>query len=203
MDKQSLYSNGGGQAEKFREIDKFLKLTERQTNDNTKKIKTWGRVAGAVGTVLFVIIGLATGSAKAYIGAALFLAIGVYFGFIMHKKPYMPLVRTEKIIEIDGIENVHYDLMHCSRIERSDLYISEHYLFKQGNYMVRLSDVRRCYISNEEGSEGTEYYCDIDISDETGTETLELRRLSTSNEQRQKQFEAINKPIEAAKIRIV
>lgn len=202
MGNISQKDQSSGQREKFREIDRFLMLSERQSNDNTKQIKLWGRVGGVGGTLLFVGIALATGSTKPYFAAAVFAALGIYFGYIMHKKPLTSLLRTERIVETDGIESVYSDFKNSVRIERSDLYIGERYIFKKGDLMVRLSDVRRCYISNDEGEIGMEYFCDIDVSDETGSETLELRKLSSSPEQRQKQFNMINKPIEAAKIRL-
>ncbi|MBQ8967718.1 hypothetical protein [Ruminococcus sp.] len=198
----SFYERGGEQAEKFREIDKFLGLSAHANKQNAKKTRVTGWTVGLLGAAAAAGLGVLLGRPVFYIGAAVFLVIGFYFGYFKFRKPYTPLLRTEKIIETDGIDRVYEDLMHCERIDRSEVYIGEYYLFRQNNFMVRMSDVRKCYVSNIESGDDVEYYCMVDVSDEVGAETLELRKLSAIKVQRQKQFEQINKPIESAKIRL-
>ncbi|SFD01930.1 hypothetical protein [Ruminococcus albus] len=110
-------------------------------------------------------------------------------------KPMSALKRTVNIIGADGIDAVYDDLMHCSKLERSDVYIGAKYLFRQGNYMCRLKDIKKCYVYNSENAEDIAYFCYVDISDETGDETLEIRTLSALKVQRQLQFDEINKLI--------
>ena len=55
------------------------------------------------------------------------------FGRKNHSKPMSALKRAVNIIGADGIEAVYDDLMHCTRVDRSDIYIGAVYLFRQGN----------------------------------------------------------------------
>ena len=125
--------------------------------------------------------------------------VGSKFGLFKHSKPYSALQRTLKIVEADGIEEVYDDLMHSERIQRSDIFIGKKYLFRQGNYMIRMKDVERCYVMDEKTGDDRLYYCYVDVSDETGSEKLEIRKLSALTVQRQQQFDMINVPIEKAK----
>ncbi|EGC03589.1 MULTISPECIES: hypothetical protein [Ruminococcus] len=123
-------------------------------------------------------------------------------GSFVNRGGKAPLERAKNIVNSDGIDSVYDDLMHCTRIDRCDIFIGKKYIFKQGMFVFRMSDVRECYIVDEASGDDNEYHCMVDISDETGTDTLELRKLSIIKVQRQQQFETINKPIEAAKIRL-
>ena len=122
-----------------------------------------------------------------------------YLGSIINRGGGSMLERANNIVNNDGVESVYDDLMHCTRIDRCDVYIGSKYIFRQGMFLFRMSDVSKCYIIDETQGDDTEYHCVADISDETGTDTLELRKLSVIKVQRQQQFEMISKPIEAAK----
>ncbi|MBP5269176.1 MAG: hypothetical protein J6Z29_11550 [Ruminococcus sp.] len=110
-------------------------------------------------------------------------------------KPMSALKRAVNIIGADGIDTVYDDLMHCSKLERSDVYIGAKYLFRQGNYMCRLKDIKKCYVYDSGNTEDIAYFCYADISDETGDETFELRTLSVLKVQRQLQLEELIKLI--------
>ena len=117
------------------------------------------------------------------------------FGRKNHSKPMSALKRAVNIIGADGIEAVYDDLMHCTRVDRSDIYIGAVYLFRQGYFMCRLKDIKKCYVYNSDNTEDIAYFCYVDISDETGDETFELRSLSVLKVQRQLQFDEIRKLI--------
>ena len=110
-------------------------------------------------------------------------------------KPMSALKRAVNIIGADSIEAVYDDLMHCTKLERSDVYIGAKYLFRQGNYMCRLKDIKKCYVYNSDNTEDIAYFCYADISDETGDETLEIRTLSALKVQRQLQLDELRKMI--------
>ncbi len=201
-DKNIFYDKLGADADKYREIDKFLRLTERFGGKSAAKSRTISLVIALAGAAVCVGIALLFGQTKAYVGAAVFVVIGIVFGFVLNGGKSSEMERAKSIINSDGVQAVYDDLMHCTRIERSDVFIGSRYLFRQGKFMFRMSDVKKCYISTETSGDDTEYYCEADISDEIGSETFELRKLSAIKVQRQNQFEAINKPIESAKIRL-
>ena len=117
------------------------------------------------------------------------------FGRKNDSKPMSALKRAVNIIGADGIDAVYDDLMHCTKLDRSDVYIGEKYLFRQGSFMCRLKDIKDCYVYNSENTEDIAYFCHVDISDETGDETLEIRTLSALKVQRQLQFDEIRKLI--------
>lgn len=117
--------------------------------------------------------------------------VGSKLGIKNHSKPYSSLQRAVKIIRADGIDGVHDDLMHCTRADRSDVYIGKNYLFRQGSFMCRLKDIKKCYVHKDDSGEDILYYFYADISDEAGEETLELRKLSVLKVQRDQQFDEI------------
>ena len=126
--------------------------------------------------------------------------VGSKFGLFKHSKPYSALQRAVKIINADGIDAVYDDLMHSERIERSDVFVGKKYLFRQGCFMLRMKDVNSCYIKQDESGDDRPFYCYADVIDEAGSETLEIRKLSTLTVQRQQQYEMINDPIVKARL---
>ena len=149
----AYYDNGGEQAEKFREIDKFLELTDRFS-----KQSAFGRLVGT----------------------------------FMHKKAEPSKARVGMILEKDGLDAVYEDLMHCTRIERSDVYIGKRYVFVQGKFMVRISDIKKHYAAEETVGEDKAYFYRVDVEDEAGSDSLDLRSLSVISVQRKLQEEAIS-----------
>ncbi|ADU21093.1 hypothetical protein [Ruminococcus albus] len=121
--------------------------------------------------------------------------VGSKLGLKNSSRPYSSLQRAVKIINADGIEGVYDDLMHCTRVERCDIFIGKSYLFRQNNFMCRIKDIKKCYILKEESGDDILYHCYADISDEAGDETLELRKLSALKVQRLLQFDEIRKLI--------
>ena len=152
----SSYYDNGENAEKFREIDKFLELTDRFTKQNP-----FSRLVGS----------------------------------FVHKKPDAGKARVSMLLEKDGLDAVYEDLMHCTRIERSELYIGERYVFVQGRLMVRIKDIKKHYAAEEKNADDIAYFYRIEVSDEAGEETIDLRKLSVISVQRQQQVDMIDKLI--------
>ena len=200
----SYYDLGGRDAEMYGRIDEFLELSRRYSPQAVKRKRTIGSVFFSMMTLIFLAVMILS---KEFIFSLIMMAGSVwtayYFIKIYGTKPFPDVVRTEKIIAADGLENVYDDLMHISRIADTSVYIGDRYLFKKGKVLLRIKDIRRTYIRVESDDDGNSYYASVEAFDEAGIITMDLKILSGLQKKRQQTFEMLTRPIEDKRRRLM
>ncbi|WP_295152763.1 hypothetical protein [uncultured Ruminococcus sp.] len=200
----SYYDLGGKNAEMYGKIDEFLELSRRYSPQAVKRKRQIGSVAFSVLTLASLgIMILSREFIFTLIMAAIFGWFAYYFIKIYGTKPFPDVVRTEKIIAADGLENVYDDIMHISRIADTSVYIGDRYLFKKGKVLLRINDIRRTYIRVESDDDGNSYYASVEAFDEAGIITMDLKTLSGLQKKRQQTFEMLTRPIEEKRYRLM
>ena len=210
----SYYDMGGESARMYREIDNFLELSKRFSPQAVKRKRIIGSALlwGATALMLAIIIAGAVMDPMAGFTNAATLGVfmlgtiggGVYFSFFYGKKPFIEVVRTDAIIDRDGLENVYNDLKHAVQIPDTPAYLGDEYLFMRGKVMCRIRDISDVYIRVVSDDDSTTYYASVRVYDETGNTILDLTTLKGFlAKKRQENFEKIKQPIEAKRQRLL
>ena len=200
----TYYDMDGREAQMYGEIDSFLGLSRRYSPEAVRNKRIFGTASFSIGaavSLLLIIalkeIGFSIFGISAVIGA-------VYFGRYYGRTPFEDVVRTEIIIDRDGLERVYDDLKHASRIAETSAYIGNEYIFINGKVMCRICDISDIYIREESDDDSTSFYASIKVRDDAGCTTLDLDSLTGfRSKTRYTQFEQIKQPIEAKRRRLL
>ena len=200
----SYYDLGGREAEMYRAIDEFLALSKRYSPQAVRRKRIIGVVVGFIGAIASLLFMLATSMVLFFLIMALITGgLGVYFAFSYGKTPFPDVLRTNTIIEADGLENVYNDLMHVNCISNTAIYVGDEYIFKKNRVVLRIRDVERTYIRVESSDDGTSYYAAVEVFDEIGRLSIDIKPLSgITRNKRQQKFEELVQPIEEKMYRL-
>ena len=200
----SYYDLGGRESEMYREIDEFLALSKRYSPQAVRRKRIIGVVAGIIGTMASALFMLVTSMVLLFLISVLISGwLVVYFAFSYGERPFPDVLRTDTIIGADGLENVYNDLMHVDCISNTAVYVGDEYIFKKNRVVLRIRDIERTYIRVESSDDGNSYYAAVEVFDETGRLSIDIKPLSgITKNKRQQIFEELVRPIEEKRYRL-
>lgn len=197
-----FFNRDDADAEKYKAIDNFLKLSERFSRANVKRVRRLGFIIGtllmAFGAGLWIISG------EYNFVFAMFIIIGfIVIGCSLSygKKGHVyPVESAELMIAADGIDAVYEDMLAGHYISNSSLLLGRTYLFGEGSMMVRLCDIKKIYMHSTSGRGKHSHYAAADIVSEAGSAMMLLEKLNKYGAGRYDRLAYLEEQIMAAKL---
>ena len=192
----SYYDMGGRDAEMYRAIDEYLRLTARFSPENVvrkrKKLLTVTLVGGILLYVSIPVTLLTVGFKIPAVGLEFVIGnflLGVWrlARQIYGVGPFTEMERAEKIISADSLERVYNDFIHARQMGDTNIMLGEEYIFKKSDCLYRIKDIQRTFAS-------------VEILDECGLCHVDVKMLNGFSEKKmQARFEELTAPIEQAR----
>ena len=205
----SYYDMGGRDAEMYRAIDEYLRLTARFSPENVvrkrKKLLTFTLVGGILLYVSIPVTLLTVGFKIPAVGLEFVIGnflLGVWrlARLIYGVGPFTEMERAEKIISADGLERVYNDFIHAQQMGDTNIMLGEEYIFKKSDCLYRIKDIQRTYIRKENSDGSCYYFASVEILDECGLCHVDVKMLNGFSEKKmQARFEELTAPIEQAR----
>ncbi|MBQ9542193.1 hypothetical protein [Ruminococcus sp.] len=205
----SYYDMGGRDAEMYRAIDEYLRLTARFSPENVvrkrKKLLTFTLVGGILLYVSIPVTLLTVGFKIPAVGLEFVIGnflLGVWrlARLIYGVGPFTEMVRAEKIISADSLERVYNDFIHARQMGDTNIRLGEEYIFKKDDCLYRIKDIQRTYIRKENSDGSCYYFASVEILDECGLCHVDVKMLNGFSEKKmQARFEELTAPIEQAR----
>jgi len=205
----SYYDMGGRDAEMYRAIDEYLRLTARFSPENVvrkrKKLLTFTLVGGILLYVSIPVTLLTVGFKIPAVGLEFVIGnflLGVWrlAGLMYGVGPFTEMERAEKIISADSLERVYNDFIHARQMGDTNIMLGEEYIFKKSDCLYRIKDIQRTYIRKENSDDSCYYFASVEILDECGLCHVDVKMLNGFSEKKmQARFEKLTAPIEQAR----
>ena len=205
----SYYDMGGRDAEMYRAIDEYLRLTARFSPENVvrkrKKLLTVTLVGGILLYVSIPVTLLTVGFKIPAVGLEFVIGnflLGVWrlARQIYGVGPFNEMERAEKIISADSLERVYNDFIHAQQMGDTNIMLGEEYIFKKSDCLYRIKDIQRTYIRKENSDGSCYYFASAEILDECGLCNVDVKMLNGFSEKKmQARFEELTAPIEQAR----
>lgn len=206
-DRISYYDIDTKTSQMYAPIDKYLEQTKRFSPKAMKR-------KYIIGIVIYSLLILLVGGYFLAFLLALFIPALVMLGaflaalicglrwHILHygEKPAPDMVTCESIIDSDGLENIHGDLMNAVEFTKQSV-IGVKYVFIHKRTLARIKDIECAEIcevvESDEDGYTYKYFFNLHINDEMGERDHQIERLSDNKDKREKRYAELMRILEA------